>query len=159
MDTISTGSVTAIQIKKPKLIWHKFMSFFFLWICAFFAFKSGMACLTGSALGPYKDKIYEAFPGMHYLYAGFGAAALVIAAFTVYACFELIKYKKDAPRDLFIALSAQILATLIFEAIAGFILGFENLNLSQSAVAVVLQSLILLVNIIYFKKNKAYFTK
>lgn len=139
--------------------WFKFLIYFSLWAGAVINLISAISGLTGStynAAGLDPEVVYSTFRGLKTVDVLYGIVGLATAALAVYTRFRLARFRVNGPMCLYILYCLPLVSSFIYMAAAGSILGvpiFDGEYMGQIAGNVVM----LIINIVYFRKRKALF--
>ena len=138
----------AYQQPMPGMKWHKFISYFALWLSAVTNLYTGITYLGSSYTIPQ-------------VYGGF---AIVIAVLCVITALKLIRFKADAPKKLqsLLWLSAVVsfAYTLWLSGVfSGYGIDFGDRDTVAALASFVLSIVIILINNFYYKKRAYLFTR
>ncbi len=149
----------------PKMKWFKFVINFSLWAGAILNFLNGIMTMTGmqyeaAEIGP-AEEVYELFDGLKTVDVLYGALMIVLAVYMIITRFRLAGYYKNGPA-MFIstyAIALVINIVYMFSAMSVLDAGINDISTSDLWVNMVMQLVMIVLNIIYFKKRKHLFTR
>lgn len=139
--------------------WYKFLIYFALFAGAVLNFVAGIMALSGAMYemeGITADMVYEYFPGLETWTMIYGFALMGVAVFRIVTRFMLAKFKKSGPACLYTLYIINVLlgtAMLLF----GSQILHENLVGTSDIASMVSSVVMLIINIVYFKKRKSLF--
>lgn len=136
--------------------WYNFLIYFALWVSAVSNVWNGLQMATGLVYGDDAALVYGYLPSLQIADILYGVFLLLCAAFGIYTRFMLAQYRKIGPTCLYVLYAAVTVMPLVYTAFVGAMLGANMLDadtLSSAAVGAVM----LVVNILYFRKRKDLF--
>ncbi len=151
------------QAAEPPMKWHKFLVYFGLWFGALSNLLNGFSQLNGTQYDGEAAAVYERFALLQTLDKIFGVLVIALAAFGFYTAYCLLVKKKGAPKLLYIMYAANIVITLGYNIAAYAVLKSGGPIVDASAVlttgivGAVFGGIMLMVNMIYYKKREHLF--
>ena len=137
--------------------WHNFLCYFLLWMGVLLNIIGAYEGLTGKV---YESYYYVVFPGLRAITICMGIMSLVFVVCMAYVALGLIRYKKNAPRNLL----AMYVAILVFSVLFLGAIGVVVLNsgpiferLAMSVVPPIIGVVIGMV--VVYRFNRAYYRK
>ena len=143
----------------PKMKWYKFTANVQLIFWAVFSFIDAFAYITGSIYGPDRDRMYQLYSAMKAFDVFIGILLIIFAAFSVYTCVSLKRFKINGPLCLHVLNGLCILVILLLKIVPRSIishapvLGLDMANIG----ALLLVFIYMLADIDYFNKRKHMF--
>ena len=167
--TMTEGTAVCPKCGKPvedrylgfTMAWYKFMINFALWFSALITFIRGFNFMMGTPLGDNREALFQAFPRMEPGCVVLGLLMMGMAVLAIAAAVLLRGLRKAGPILLYCQYIGSIV--VVFATMLLFVWGTEGLlgltdTLNGSDVALILLDLVMLVlNIIYFRKRKVLF--
>ena len=148
--------------KKPSrgMKWFKFLIYFALWAGAILNIIYALQAINGTmykAQGIDPAKVYRKFPGLRDADNFYGIACLIFAVWQIITRYALAKYRKCGPIFLYIAYVLGILISVIYMVSITTIV--SNIDTSTCIAQIFINSIMLLINWIYFHRRKHLFNK
>lgn len=139
--------------------WFKFIIYFQLFANAAVNGYSALTALIGTQYQGSADLVYKSFPGLRAVDIAYGLVLLALAAFAVFTRMRLARFRRNAPLLYYILSIANTLDAVLYVLLVSLVSGvpvgdFDNLNLT---VAVAVNLMMLVINLIYFGKRKDLF--
>lgn len=139
--------------------WYKFLIYFALFAGAIVNFVTGIMTLSGAiyaAGGVTADMVYEYFPGLETWTMIYGFALMGVAVFGIVTRFMLAKFKKSGPVCLYVLYIINALLGIAMLLLGSQIL-HENLVGTSDIASMGVSVVMLIINIVYFKKRESLF--
>ena len=142
-----------------KMGWYKFLINFALWVGAIANLAMGILYLTGyiyiaEEVDP--AMAYMAFPQLKTYDVIYGVGCCLLAVLQIVARFRLARYKKNGPALLNASYIIAIALSVLYSFLLGRLFGHTG-ALVESMTGLITSAVILLINIVYFKKRKELF--
>ena len=140
--------------------WFKFIIWVQLFLSALVYLGNAIQALTGGQYHGEADLIYSVFPAMKGADTFMGIACLALAIFAIVVRFQLSGYRKLGPKLYLGHLVAGVVVTVIYTALSvNAMAGYgDTASLWSEAIGTVIGNVIVIVcNIIYFKKREHLF--
>ena len=139
--------------------WFKFIIYFQLFANAAVNAYSALTTLIGTQYQGKADFVYKSFPGLRAVDLAYGLVLLALAAFAVFTRMRLARFRRNAPLLYYILSIANTLDAVLYVLLVSLVSGvpvgdFDNLNLT---VAVAVNLVMLIINLIYFGHRKDLF--
>ena len=139
--------------------WFKFIIYFQLFANAAVNAYSALTALIGTQYQGKADFVYKSFPGLRAVDLAYGLVLLALAAFAVFTRMRLARFRRNAPLLYYILSIANTLDAVLYVLLVSLVSGvpvgdFDNLNLT---VAVAVNLVMLIINLIYFGHRKDLF--
>ena len=143
----------------PKMKWYKFTANVQLIFWAVFSFIDAFAYITGSIYGPDRDRMYQLYSAMKAFDVFIGILLIIFAAFSVYTCVSLKRFKINGPLCLHVLNGLCILVILLLKIVPRSIIAHAPvLGLDMASIgALLLVFIYMLADIDYFNKRKHMF--
>ena len=155
--------------------WYKFLIYFALFASAVAGVINAVMYFNGSMYNNFKDMFYEYFGSVKTVDTIFGIVLIVVAVFAIVVRFSLSGYKKIAPTLLTVYFAVMYASTGVYYLTVNsmidkksmlvngrmiFKLADYSTQLIFSAIGTAVGGLVMIVlNLIYFKKRKDLFTE
>ena len=150
-------------INSQPMKWHKFLVYFALWAGAVLNIISGILALTGSVYGEEKELVYHFFPTMESVNVVYGILCVGLGIFGFYTAYNMLNFKKGAPKLLTILYAAACVISLVY-IVAVFVIvtdkvrGLDTSDLwLTGGMNLAVSILMILVNNVYYKKREHLF--
>lgn len=146
------------------MAWYKFIIYFQLWITCILMIRDSVVLLSGSQYEGYKVAIYNVVKGLKTLDLICGIAYICLVLFTVWVWYELFKYKKNGPKMYIGLCIVGNLLSIIY--VVTFIMLFKSnirgvtasmFNLTFYYIEIAIHTVMIIINIIYFRNRKHLF--
>lgn len=135
--------------------WYHFVIWFQLWFTLLSGVMNGLSMLTGSCYDGMAESLYETYAGLAYIDRSYGMILMGWGIFAVYVRQHLAKYKADGPRLYLILLAINPISALVYNLIAGAIVG--GLDVLSLAITVLVNVAVIFLNRSYFRKRQHLF--
>lgn len=135
--------------------WYKFVIYFQLWFTLLSGVTNGLSMLTGSCYDGMAESLYETYAGLPYIDRSYGMILMGWGIFAVYVRQHLAKYMADGPKLYLLLLAINPVSALVYNLIAGAIVG--GLDVMSLAISVIVNVIIIELNHIYFQKRQHLF--
>ena len=139
--------------------WFKFIIYFQLFASAVLNTISAITFLTGAHYQGMADQVYSYFHGLKGLDVFYGILLLALAGFAIFVRQRLAKFRRNGPLLYYVLMIVSIVVSFIY-LIAGSSILHVSLGevMDASSLASIVTSIVMLVvNIIYFKKRADLF--
>lgn len=156
----SPPSASSDPLNDPRgMKWFKFIIYFQLFANAAVNGYSALTALIGTQYQGSADLVYKSFPSLRAVDIAYGLVLLALAAFAVFTRMRLARFRRNAPLLYYILSIANTLDAVLYVLLVSLVSGvpvgdFDNLNLT---VAVAVNLMMLVINLIYFGKRKDLF--
>ena len=143
--------------------WFKFVIYFQLFVAAISGFWSGWRLLSGSIYGLDADDltyVYNYFSGLKGVDTIIGICFIVLGIFALVTRFILADFKKAGPTMYIGMLAANIVLSIAYYAsVSGIVGGEVGMDYTSTYSSIVASVVLLICNIVYFKKRKHLFNR
>ena len=143
--------------------WFKFIIYAQCFLGGLGGLVGGIMTMTGSQYGDYASMVYEFYPALRFVDIIYGLVTIAIGALMVFAWTELKAFKKQGVDHYLIVPIANVVASLVYVALACLILRAspsDVIELMGSTVSGFFSNVVLFfVNKIYFDKRRHLFTE
>lgn len=148
------------------MAWYRFVIYFQLFACAAMSIFYGVRFLTGHQYGEYKNLYWSYFDGLKTLDLVHAITYFVIAVSAIIIRFMLANYKKNSPKMYIGMIIVIVLSDIIYLfVILGIInkrarvhVGLFDVVDYMFVIELVIYTIMIVCNIIYFKKRSYLFT-
>ena len=153
-------SITEAKKSLPGLGWFKFTIYFSLWANLALNLLNAILMWTGFTYGVEAEQVYRAFPTLKVTDIFIGVLYLALAVYAVIVRTRLANFKKGSPMLLHILVGANLGITVLYAMIASGITGISFASLISGSIAQLMGvAVLLVVNIIYYKKHADLFNE
>lgn len=153
-------SITEVKKSLPGLGWFKFTIYFSLWANLGLNLLNAFLMWTGFTYGVDAEQIYRAFPTLKGTDIFIGVLYLALAVYAIIVRIRLANFKKGSPMLLHILVGANFGITVLYAMIASGITGISFVRLISGSITQLMGVAVLLViNIIYYKKHADLFNE
>lgn len=143
--------------------WFKFVIYFQLFVAAISGFWNGWRLLSGSIYGLDADDltyVYNYFSGLKGVDTIIGICFIVLGIFALVTRFILADFKKAGPAMYIGMLAANIVLSIAYYAsVSGIVGGEVDMDYTSTYSSIVASVVLLICNIVYFKKRKHLFNR
>ena len=162
---------TAVILQQPAaqmpMKWFKFLIYFSLWGRFIIYNFTAMSVMSGSRFFGYADTIYSLFPGQSIIDFVYGIGCILIGIYTLVTRFRLAQFFRNASKMLYGVYFLDIIFSLFYLIATASITLIPFAQLSdtpmmgqiamQMVCHIIAAALLLLVNMIYFRKRREMF--
>lgn len=143
--------------------WFKFVIYFQLFVAAISGFWNGWRLLSGSIYGLDADDltyVYNYFSGLKGVDTIIGICFIALGIFALVTRFILADFKKAGPAMYIGLLAANIVLSIAYYAsVSGIVGGEVDMDYTSTYSSIVASVVLLICNIVYFKKRKHLFNR
>lgn len=154
---------TTVNNEMP-MKWFKFVIYFQLFAGAFIGAVNAARYLTGLIYGIDAESVYLVFPALGTADKVYGVILLLLAAMAIFVRMQLAKYKLNASTFYIAYLGIGLVANLIYSVYVYLLMyrimgaAVEEYSSVASIIGYLLgNGIVLVLNIVYFKKRKHLF--
>ena len=149
-----------MQNNQPPMNWFKFIIYFQLFVGAFLNFCTGIVYLTGAIYNTQgegaAELIYLFYPSMSAIDKIYGLGLIALAVFAIVTRMKLAKYCKIGPTLYFIYCGVSIVLVLFYLVGVISVVGMIE-NISSLVGNIIGLGILLVINVVYFKKREFLF--
>lgn len=140
--------------------WFHFVIYFQLFVSTLVGLWNGFQLLTGRIYGENTDQVYSYFSGLKGVDTIIGICYIVIAIFALVTRFMLADFKKSGPA-MYIGMQVAglIISIAYIASVTSIVDGVADYIASSSYGSLAVSIVMLICNIVYFKKRKHLFDR
>lgn len=151
---INTQATLQIGMK-----WYKFLIYFALFAGAVINLITGIMTISGMtyrSMGVEPALVYDAVKGLKVLDVVFGLCYIGLAVLGVVTRFKLSGMQKSGPKFLYAFYVVNVLLLVIYNVVVAKMLNVP-MNYMANIVSVAINVVMIILNVIYFKKRESLF--
>lgn len=146
--------------KELGMKWFHFVIYFQLFVSALVGLWNGFQLLTGRIYGENTDRVYSYFSGLKGVDTIIGICYIAIAIFALVTRFMLADFKKCGPA-MYIGMQVAglIISIAYIASVTSIVDGLTEYIASSTYGTMAVSIVMLICNIVYFKKRKHLFDR
>ncbi len=144
------------QVVNMPMKWYSFLVYFSLFLSMIINIISGIGTMTGNQYLGYTAEVYGTFPAMKYLDIAMGIYSIAFGLLALVVRTHLVRFSKKAISLVTLFYSLPIISSILYAAASSFVLG-QNCFTASIIAPIIGQIIMLVCNIIYFKKRSHLF--
>lgn len=143
--------------QKMPMKWYKVLIYFALFTGAIMNISTGVRSLTGMQYGDNSTLVYAYFSSLKTIDIIMGVACIALGIFAIIVRQKLAHFKSDGPKMLIFLYGLNVVASVLYLAMAMMIVGSDVISLTDILPSIVSSVVMILINKIYFDKRKHLF--